>query len=146
LNGISSNNWEENISINMVATAKIADLFSSFITNNSKKGSVVLIGSAASHFGIKLPYSMTKASLVGLMNGLNNQYSPNVRTNMIFPGAFESGMTDDWSEEKVAKIAETTYQNRLASVDEILNSILFCVKNTYLSGATINMTSGGIKS
>jgi NAD(P)-dependent dehydrogenase (short-subunit alcohol dehydrogenase family) len=145
LNGVSSNSWEDSININLISTAKIADLFTSFLKKNHKYGSVVLLGSAASHFGEKLPYSMTKASLVGLMSVLNNKYSPYVRANMVLPGAFESGMTDDWNDEKKVKISETTYQNRLATRDEIVHSILFCVENTYLSGVTINMTSGGIR-
>jgi NAD(P)-dependent dehydrogenase (short-subunit alcohol dehydrogenase family) len=145
LNGISSNDWNDSVNINLISTAKISDMFAGFLKKNAIKGSIVLIGSAASHLGVKLPYSMTKASLVGLMNVLNNKFSPDVRANMILPGAFEGGMTDDWSDEKKLKISETAYQNRLATGGEIVQSIMFCIENTYLSGATINMTSGGIR-
>lgn len=145
LNGISSNNWELSISINMFATAKIVEQFSIYLKEKNLLGSVVLIGSSSSYLGGKIPYSMTKASLVGLMNSVNAQYSPNVRVNMVLPGAIESGMTEDWGEEKKSKISQTTYQNRLASADEIVNAIIFCAQNTYLSGVIINMTSGVVK-
>ena len=145
LNGISSNSWEDSININLIATAKISLLFSEYIRENNIKGSVTLIGSASSYLGGKLPYSMTKASLVGLMNTLSKEYSPNVRINMVLPGAFESGMTEDWNNDKKVKISSATYQKRLANATEIVNAIIFCTENQYLSGATINMTSGGVK-
>lgn len=145
LNGVSNNDWDSSINVNLIATAKLAELFCIYIKNKNLQGSITLIGSASSYLGGKLPYSMTKASLIGLMNTLNAQYCSNIRVNMILPGAIESGMTDDWSNEKKSRIAQTTYQKRLANIDEIANAIIFCTQNTYLSGATINMTSGGVK-
>jgi NAD(P)-dependent dehydrogenase (short-subunit alcohol dehydrogenase family) len=145
LNGVSNNDWDSSINVNLLATAKLAEQFCIHLKEKNLQGSITLIGSASSYLGGKLPYSMTKASLIGLMNTLNIQYCPNIRVNMILPGAIESGMTDDWSNEKKSRIAQTTYQKRLANIDEIANSIIFCTQNTYLSGSTINMTSGGVK-
>jgi NAD(P)-dependent dehydrogenase (short-subunit alcohol dehydrogenase family) len=145
LNGLSSNDWESSINVNLVATAKLSEQFCKHLDKNKLTGSITLIGSASSYLGGKLPYSTTKASLIGLMSSLNANYSPSIRVNMVLPGAIESGMTQDWSNEKKIKISQTTYQKRLANIDEIANAINFCIQNTYLSGATINMTSGGVK-
>ncbi len=145
LNGVSTETWEVSINVNMIASAMLSEVFAKFTKSNNIFGSITLIGSASSYLGGKLPYSMSKASLIGLMNTLIIQYKPNLRVNMILPGAFEGGMTSDWDMNKKTKIASTTNQQRLASVDEIADSIIFCTQNTYLSGAIINMTGGGVK-
>jgi 3-oxoacyl-[acyl-carrier protein] reductase len=145
LTGISSENWEISINVNLLASAEICDTFASHVDSNGLKGSITLIGSISTYLGGKLTYSMTKASLVGLMNSINAKYSPNVRVNIITPGAFEGGMTKDWEFEKINKISESTNAKRLAKPDEIAKSILFCTENKYLSGSNINLTNGAIK-
>jgi NAD(P)-dependent dehydrogenase (short-subunit alcohol dehydrogenase family) len=145
LNGVSSYNWEESINVNMLATALIGEQFAKQIKELDKHGSITVIGTASSYLGGKLPYSMTKASLIGFINTINHRFSPNIRANMILPGAFESGMTEDWSEEKKQIISKNLNAKRLATIREVVDSILFCINNQYLSEVILNMTSGSIK-
>ena len=145
LNGLSSNDWNASINVNLLASVKLAEVVAKHITKIKIAGSITLIGSASSYLGGKTSYSATKASLFGLMNSLNAEYKPNLRVNLIIPGAIESGMTEDWSTEKKRNITNYTNQNRLATSLEIAHSILFCTQNTYLSGAIINMTDGVVK-
>lgn len=145
LQGISTNNWEESIYVNLISVAEIAESFAKLLATNNASGSITMIGSASSTLGGKVQYASTKAALSGVQNALLKNYSGNVRVNQILPGAFEGGMTADWNQEKIASINKKTYSGRLASAEEIADAIKFVILNDYVSGAVINMTSGQVK-
>lgn len=144
LQGVSSTDWQSSIAVNMVSVAEIGSGFAEVNQDRSALGSIALIGSASAYLGSKLPYSTTKASLTGLMNGFNKAYGATTRTNLIVPGAMEGGMSSNWGPEKTAQIVSRTYANRIASAKEIADAILFCANNKYVCGSVINMTSGQV--
>lgn len=145
LQGISSKNWTDSINVNLLSVARLSETFIDFMLGNNLKGSLTYMGSASSWLGGKAPYSATKAGLTGLMHAINSEYGPNVRANIVLPGAFEGGMTEDWDAKKRKKVSDKTYIKRLATADEIANSIFFAINNLYLCGATINMTNGQVR-
>ena len=104
-----------------------------------------MIGSSSSILGGKMPYSATKSGLVGIMSSINKNHSSYIRANLIVSGIFESGMIDDWTNEKLSIVSHNTYTKRPATVEEIAQAIIFCCSNGYLAGSTINLTNGQIK-
>lgn len=144
LQGVSTIDWEESINVNQISVAKISEAFCNWIEENNKTGSITLLGSASSYLGGKITYASTKASLFGIMNSLNSRFGEFVRTNIVVPGFFEGGMISDWDSEKIKKVSGKTFSNRPATTNEIYQSILFSIKNEYVCGAVINMSSGQI--
>lgn len=144
LQGISSTNWEECINVNMLSVALFSELFCEWVIQNKKTGSITMIGSASAYLGGKVTYASTKSSLFGIMNALNSRYGKTIRSNIVLPGAFEGGMTNDWDNIKLEMIAEKTFAGRIATPEEISKTILSSIDNEYLCGAVINMTSGQV--
>ena len=145
LQGISTQNWNEAFCINLYSVALLAETLCEFSVCNKRKGSITFLDSASSTLGGKAAYCATKSGLFGLMNSLNSSYGNDVRTNIILPGAFSSGMISDWSEEKVRRISSKTYANRVAEPREIADSILFLMENEYMCGSVLNITSGQVR-
>jgi NAD(P)-dependent dehydrogenase (short-subunit alcohol dehydrogenase family) len=145
LQGISSNDWKLSINVNLLSVAMISEFISKKLNLIKSKGSLTYIGSAAGVLGGKMPYSATKTGLNGVMSSINKDFAPIQRANIVLPGAFEGKMTRDWDNEKQNRILKNTYSKRLASPEEIAESILFCTRNEYLCGNTINLTNGQIK-
>jgi len=79
------------------------------------------------------------------MSSINKNHSSYIRANLIVSGIFESGMIDDWTNEKLSIVSHNTYTKRPATVEEIAKAIIFCCSNGYLAGSTINLTNGQIK-
>jgi NAD(P)-dependent dehydrogenase (short-subunit alcohol dehydrogenase family) len=145
LQGVSSSDWALSINVNFLSVALISEYLGKKIKKQNIEGSFTLIGSASSNIGGKMTYCSTKSALNGVMASLNKNFSPNIRTNIVIPGAFEGNMIRDWDSEKRIKVSKNTFSNRLGSPDEISNAIFFCIKNNYLSGSKINITNGQIK-
>jgi NAD(P)-dependent dehydrogenase (short-subunit alcohol dehydrogenase family) len=144
LQGISSDDWGESINVNLLSVARFIDVFCNYVKSNRLKGNVTMVGSASSYLGGKPAYSSTKAALFGLMNSINTSFAPSIRTNIVLPGVFEGGMIHDWSAKKRKKVSEQTYVKRIASASEITDAIMFCIRNEYVAGSVINMTSGQV--
>ncbi len=141
LQGVSSENWSESFHVNLLSAFYLSRAFCESISEQAKIGCVVFVGSLSSYIGGKAQYASTKAALVGLMNSMNGQHAPAIRFNLIVPGAFHSGMTKDWSEEKIKKVSSGTYVHRLATRHEIADAIQFLSSNDYVSGAVLNMSA-----
>jgi 3-oxoacyl-[acyl-carrier protein] reductase len=144
LQGVSSPDWQESVNVNMVSVARIAEGFAEANRVRHALGSIGLVGSASAYLGGKLAYASTKASLTGLMHGLNRKYGDHTRTNLVVPGVFEGGMIADWSDTKRASVSSDTYANRFATSREIAQALLFCAQNEYVADSVINMTSGAV--
>ena len=145
LQGISTQNWNEAFYVNLYSVAMLAETLCEFCVCNKRKGSITLLASASSTLGGKAAYCATKSGLFGLMNSLNSSYGDDVRTNIVLPGAFSSGMISDWSEEKVRRVSSKAYANRVAEPREIAESILFLMENEYMCGSVLNITSGQVR-
>lgn len=143
LQGTSSKDWHESINVNLLSVANISEALCSYVQENKLQGDIALIGSASSYLGGKPTYSSTKAALFGLMNSLNMNYE-NIRTNIILPGVFDGGMIRDWGDNKREIVASRTFAKRVATSSEIADAIVFCMKNNYIAGSVINMTSGQV--
>jgi NAD(P)-dependent dehydrogenase (short-subunit alcohol dehydrogenase family) len=145
LQGISNNNWNKSMMVNLISCGVLSETFCNFLTDNKKCGSVTFIGSVAQVGGKKLTYSATKSALVGLMNSVNENYGQFVRANIIIPSVFESKMIEDWNKEKRKNVSDSLYSKRFVTTKEIAHAIEFCIDNSYIQGSLLNQSSGGVK-
>lgn len=139
LNGISEKNFKKSFYVNLYSTALISETFAQCIQKNGAKGNLVYVSSLAVKKGGKIEYASTKAGLEGLMNSIISNYSPNIRANIVLPGAFHSGMIADWNKEKINRITESLSMKRLANSSEVAHAIKFLTENNYINGAILNL-------
>lgn len=144
--GVSSDDWLESISVNEYLPARITErvINGTGQLSNIEDLSLTYIGTAASYLGGKLPYSVTKASLTGLVHSSNRRSPSYVRTNLVIPGAFDGGMIADWDEEKRANVSANTTINQIAKPSQIADALVFTGENEYLADSIINMSAGQI--
>lgn len=145
LQGVSTKDWLQSVLVNQISVGILSEVFCEEMTKLKIRGNIVMFGSAASYLGGKLPYSSSKASLIGMMNAINSKYGHLVNANLIVPGAFEGRMVDDWDVAKKRKVSEKTFAKRLATNDEIVNAIIFTCENDYLVGDILNLSSGQVQ-
>lgn len=71
-------------------------------------------------------YSATKAAVIGLTQALARELAPsNVQANCVAPGAVDTKMNDDLSEEEKRSFAEKIPMGRFASPEEIAGVVSF---------------------
>jgi 3-oxoacyl-[acyl-carrier protein] reductase len=96
------------------------------------------------HSGVAV-YSATKAGLDGMTRGLARELGPRgIRVNSVAPGYFESGMVGQMDDEAKARIIRRTPLGRLASVDDIVEVVLFMISPSasFITGQTIVVDGG----
>jgi pteridine reductase len=108
----------------------------------SGRGSVVAITDIASlrpwkHY---VPYSVSKAALKSLVEGLALALAPEVRVNAVAPGAILP--PTDYGEEQLARIRSPIPLARFGEAADVARAVVFLAQNDYLSGQTIAVDGG----
>ncbi len=96
------------------------------------------------HSGVAV-YSATKAGLDGMTRSLARELGPRgIRVNSVAPSYFESEMVGQLDEAAKARIARRTPLGRLASVDDIVEVVLFMMSPSasFITGQTIVVDGG----
>ncbi len=96
------------------------------------------------HSGVAV-YSATKAGLDGMTRSLARELGPRgIRVNSVAPGYFESEMVERLDETTKARITRRTPLGRLASVEEIVEVVLFMISPSasFITGQTIVVDGG----
>jgi 3-oxoacyl-[acyl-carrier protein] reductase len=96
------------------------------------------------HSGVAV-YSATKAGLDGMTRSLARELGPRgIRVNSVAPGYFESEMIDHMDDAAKARITRRTPLGRLASVNDIVEVVLFMISPaaSFITGQTIVVDGG----
>lgn len=91
-------------------------------------------------------YVSSKAAIIGLTRALARSLGPfGIRVNAVSPGATETAMTADYSDEAKAKVAERTLVGRMGQPEEIAEVAAFLAsdKASYITGEIVNVNGGG---
>ena len=86
------------------------------------------------------PYSVSKASLLGVTRGLAKSLAPTVQVNAVAPGpvCFPEYYTGDQKRFAV----EQTLLKREGSPDDVVRAIVFLIENDYITGEVIHVDGG----
>jgi len=116
-------------------------------------GAIVLTGSGSMNSGGVggegrggPAYIASKAAIVGLTRSLARSLGPHgIRVNAVFPGAAETAMTADYSEEAKRRVNERTILGRIGTAEEIAAVARFLISDDarYMTGETVNVNGGG---
>ena len=116
-------------------------------------GSIVLTASGIVHVGGVggtgrggPAYASSKAAIVALTRSLARSLGPDgIRVNAIAPGATETAMTADYTEEDVAQARSRSVLGRMGRPEEIADAARFLISEraSFITGEVMNVNGGG---
>ena len=144
--------WDKVFEINLKSMVYLSKIIIPKMTKN-KFGSMVHISSVDALSGDDKPqdaYGSSKAAMIRLSKSFAIQFaSNNVRSNIILPGAIETGMQKRWKKKPSAKknLEKIIPLNRVGKPSDISNTIMFLLSDqaNYITGTEI-IVDGGITS
>ena len=113
----------------------------------SKSGSMIIF---SGHFAFRikvgtLAVAITNGAADTLTRSLAVELAP-IRVNAISPGTIDTGAWDAFGEQGkadlFAELAERNPVRRIGLGEDISNAALFCMTNTFLTGATLHVDGG----
>jgi pteridine reductase len=88
-----------------------------------------------------LPYSIAKAGIVALTQGLSRTLAPAIQVNAIAPGAIL--FPDDWDAERQKELLARVPMGRAGDPEDIARAFLFLVEGSdYVTGTVIPVDGG----
>ena len=91
-------------------------------------------------------YSAAKAGIMGLTKALARELTPRgIRVNCVAPSMVDTDIAGDLlTPERKVELAKGTLVGRLATVEDVANSILFLAsdESAYLTGVTLDINGG----
>jgi 3-oxoacyl-[acyl-carrier protein] reductase len=110
-------------------------------------GRIVNIASVLAHTGSSqgAHYAASKAGLMGFSKSLARELAPrNITVNVVAPGATETDIIANDTEEKRREREQATPLGRVGLPEEIADAVAFLMseKASYITGETINVNGG----
>ena len=135
--------------INFFAQIQITQ-FISRLMMKQKSGSIINIASTAGMDGTlaELDYVSSKAALIGATKRLAIELGKfNIRVNAVAPGATETDMLSNMSDELKERTTSELILNRLGKPSEIANAVVFLAsdKSSYITNQIVRIDGGGVK-
>jgi NAD(P)-dependent dehydrogenase (short-subunit alcohol dehydrogenase family) len=123
-------------------------MLAKFLQPTINAGGSIVVFSGHFAFRIKvgtLAVAITNGAADTLTRSLAVELAP-IRVNAISPGTIDTGAWDALGEQGKANLfAELTERNparRIGRAEDIANAVLFCLTNTFLTGATLKVDGG----
>ncbi len=115
---------------------------------NQKEGKIINISSMWGVCGASCEtvYSATKAAVIGLTKALAKELAPsNIQVNCVAPGAIETKMNNNLSEEEKAAFASEIPMGRFGTAEEIAGVVSFLAgKDSNYVTAQVITADGGL--
>ena len=146
---INSNIWDKVFEINLKSMMYLSKIIVPKMKKN-KFGSMVHISSIDALTGDDKPqdaYGASKAAMIRLSKSFAIQFaSNNIRSNIILPGAIETGMQKRWKKKPSAKknLEKVIPLKRVGKPTDISNSIMFLLSEQagYITGTELIVDGG----
>jgi pteridine reductase len=132
--------WDRALALNVTAPYLLTIALAPALRH--ARGSVIAITDIAARRPWKhyLPYSVSKAALQGLVEGLALALAPEVRVNAVAPGAVLP--PEDYDEAQLARVRAPIPLARFGEAGDVARAVVFLAENDYLSGQTIAVDGG----
>ena len=142
LKEITEEDWEMVMQINVNSNVYLLRDLMPKIPNGSR---IIFIGSmmAIHPHGTSLAYGVTKSAVHALTKNLVKVFEGTGTTvNCIAPGFVDT----EWQKEKPEQIKQNicrkTANGRFATVEEIADTVRFCINNAFVNGSIIEVSGG----
>jgi len=138
--------WDREISVNLGAAFRLARAAYPHL-KASATGRIILVSSAAAEIGQpgQVPYSTSKAGLLGMMRTLAVEWGPvGITCNAVLPGVTETPKVQRISPHVLDAYRERTPLGRFATPGEIAAVIAFLLSPAaaYMNGAVLRVDGG----
>jgi 3-oxoacyl-[acyl-carrier protein] reductase len=146
---ISAENFLRVLNINVLGVQNVIAPVARQMVSSKTQGSIVVLGSVAAFNGGGLmgrgAYATSKAAVLGLVKSYARELSVSgIRINTVAPGATETPMTAELSQEARSKILAQTMVGRFLEPSEIVGTIAFLLSNdsSAFTGQTLHANGG----
>lgn len=145
-NDITDDEYNEVFDVNVRGTFNCIRAYLPQMIHN-KNGSIINISSMWGQTGAscEVIYSAAKSAVIGLTKALAKETAPsNIRVNCICPGAIDTKMNDNLSDDDKRALIEEIPLGRIGKPSEIAETILFLSgeSSSYITGAVIPVNGG----
>jgi pteridine reductase len=141
---ITEHDWDTNLDTNLKAPFFLSKFASAAMRRNGA-GKIINLGDWAGIRPYKnyIPYSVSKAGLIGLTRALAKALAPEVQVNCIALGPVMP--PDDYDASEIDRLRNATLTKRLGSPDDVVRAVLFLCEGTdYATGSTLMLDGGRI--
>lgn len=137
---LSAEAWDRALALN--ATAPYLLTLALAPALRQAKGSVCAITclSVTRPWKHYIPYSVSKAALSNLVQGLSLGLAPEVRVNAVAPGTVLPPA--DYEDDKLARIRERIPLQRFGEAEDVARAVVFLAENGFVTGQTITVDGG----
>jgi NAD(P)-dependent dehydrogenase (short-subunit alcohol dehydrogenase family) len=145
----SDEEWDRVMDINVRGTFVTTRAFLPAMVEQGR-GRIIILSSIVGQLGTPfiLPYTASKAALIGMTHGLAAEYATNgITVNSVHPGLLEEGMHDydDWAAREGMTVPEAKEHFRnLVPQKEYQTPFLASDRARHITGAAFNV-DGGIR-
>lgn len=138
--------WNRVINTNLYsAFAMCQEVIPNMVYN--KSGCIINISSIWGLVGASLEviYSVSKAGMDGLTKALAKELGPsNIRVNSIAPGAIDTDMNKDMTQEEWKELKEEIPMERIGLPEDIAKCVKWLIEDSYTTGQIISINGGWV--
>ena len=114
---------------------------------SAQKGSIITVSSMWGQTGAscEVPYSMTKAAVIGLTKSLAKETGPSgIRVNCVAPGVIDTDMCRIYPEEIIDELRMETPLERIGKPEDVANAIyvLGSGEASFITGQVLGVNGG----
>jgi NAD(P)-dependent dehydrogenase (short-subunit alcohol dehydrogenase family) len=133
--------WDEQMDTNAKAPFFVAQAAGAMM-QKSGKGKIVNIVDPAGEliWPQYLPYSISKAALLGVTRGLAKSLAPGVQVNAVAPGPVQ--FPEHYTEDQKHRAVERTLLKRPGNTDDVVRAVIFLIENDYITGEVLHVDGG----
>jgi NAD(P)-dependent dehydrogenase (short-subunit alcohol dehydrogenase family) len=142
LEELTEQDWDVNLDTNLKAPFFLSKAAGALMRRQGA-GKIVNIGDWA---GIRpynnyLPYTVSKAGLIGLTKALAKALAPEVQVNCVAIGPVLP--PEDYGQDEVERLAKGTLTKRIGSPQDVAKAVLFfCESTDFATGSTLVLDGG----
>ena len=112
-----------------------------------ERGSIVLVSSIWGQTGAsyEVAYSAVKGAQIAFAKALSKELaSSGIRVNAVAPGAIQTPMVEDFSQDEIEAIIDDIPSGRLGKAEEVADSVEFLLsdKSSYINGQVLAVNGG----
>jgi len=142
LEEISESDWDANLDTNLKAPFFLSKIAGAAMRRNGA-GKIINLGDWAGLRPYKnyIPYSVSKAGLIGLTRALARALAPEVQVNCIALGAVMP--PDDYDAAEIERLRKATLTKRLGTPADVARAVIFLCEGTdFATGSTLMLEGG----
>jgi len=143
IESITIGQWDEIFDVNLRAPFFCAQKAAENMAQNGE-GKIINISdvSAYSPWPNFVPYCTSKAALIAMTKGLALALAPKIQVNAIASGTVL--MSENASAEYAKAVEKKTLLKRIGNPEDIVETVLFLLKNDYITGSVIPVDGGAL--